>query len=549
MGMSNRWVITIFVLVQLQNAACASFETMPIGHRLYTYAANYTEALTAYNTDPATKEVISQVNVYGGYFARYQIAFSMNCSSTQGGQETLVTNNGVDSLAILQHVPNSKSKYVKCPSGVPPGAKAQVLLDPAFEYIIFSSTSKAGKETDLECDATAPGIVPAYLTFPMDQKATGAACKQKRGSPPPPLPIEYSYSVTQHPTANITQWAAVPGVDSLTVVLDGRMNGCEITKEFPGLPVNCDEFPDLRNASHAQLATLATQIAQAYCTYPQVSGLQVDLEPYAHEYQASLNTLMGLLSAALRGSEHGCKDQTHPAGRALSLFAFPEALQGTGLVEALGPNGYIIVSGYDLYTPDMGDKSMYNTPASYKAKLQQEVDSIHSICGAAGVPFSLAIPISASTHEYEKYTPGKYCGDICTPHTNPSTMVDYVTAALDIVDGNPEVFQLSNSTSLFRGLSLWLWTGPGSDAVEYPNHSGNLWTPGNPGPDVLKIMKQRLPVFPKTPPAPTPTPTPPAPPAPTCQDAPKPLHCPCTHKWDCISNYCTGTCANPPKST
>lgn len=367
------------------------------------------------------------------------------------------------------------------------------LLDPALEYIIFASTQN-GTETDLECDATAAGVVPSELHFPMSQESLGAACKQKRGTPPPPLNDEFKYSVVEHPTANLTAWGQVPGVETLTVVLDGRMNGCDLVKEFPGLPMDCSEAPDLRNATQEQLEDLALGIAEAYCAYPVVSGIQIDLEPYAAPWHKSLNSLLGAVSKALRATEHGCVSERYPQGRAISLFAYPDALQGTGLASALGPNGYIVVSGYDLYTPDMGDKAMFNTPKEYAAKLQKEVNAIQEVCSALRVPFSLAIPISASTHEYEKYTPGKYCGDICTSHQNPARMTDYFNAAINVVEANPLTFPQGNVTSLFRGLSLWLWTGPGGDAVEYPNHSGNLWTPGNPGDDMLTAMRQRLPI-------------------------------------------------------
>merc|ERR1712164_172794 len=101
----------------------------------------------------------------------------------------------------------------------------------------------------------------------------------------------------------------------------------------------------------------------------------------------------------------------------------------------------------------MGDKAMFNNVSAYKKKLQLEVDSIRSVVFPAKIPFSLAIPMSASTHEYENYKPGKYCGDICTPHKNTATQVEYVSAALDVLDANHDVFQ-ANATSLFRGLSL-----------------------------------------------------------------------------------------------
>lgn len=244
------------------------------------------------------------------------------------------------------------------------------------------------------------------------------------------------------------------------------------------------------------MTKVAASIADAYCAYPQVGGIQVDLEPYGGAYIPGLNRLLKAIGEALRSSQHGCVTSQYPEGRSLSFFAFPDALH-EGLQEALGPNGMIVVSGYDLWGGVFGgegDKSMFNTVAQYKTKLQQEVDIIRNVAVRAGMPFSLAIPISASTHEYEKYTPGKYCGDICTQHVNTATMDQYLSTALDVVAQNEDIFQ-GNATSLYRGLSLWLWTGPEASAVEYPNHSGNDWYPANPSGTVLDVLKSRLPAL------------------------------------------------------
>lgn len=62
-----------------------AFNTMPIGHRLYTYAKNWTQGLRDFNTNGGTRQAISQVNAYGGWFSRDKIAFSINCSSAASG--------------------------------------------------------------------------------------------------------------------------------------------------------------------------------------------------------------------------------------------------------------------------------------------------------------------------------------------------------------------------------------------------------------------------------------------------------------------------------
>jgi hypothetical protein len=41
------------------------------------------------------------------------------------------------------------------------------------------------------------------------------------------------------------------------------------------------------------------------------------------------------------------------------------------ICQALGPNGYVVISGYDLY-PDTNNMQ-YNTPAEYKVKLARQV--------------------------------------------------------------------------------------------------------------------------------------------------------------------------------
>ena len=163
----------------------------------------------------------------------------------------------------------------------------------------------------------------------------------------------------------------------------------------------------------------------------------------------------------------------------------------------MGDNGFITISGYDLYAdnPD----SRFNSPAEYKAKLDKQVTAASELLGKTGTPWTLGIPMSASAHEYEAYVPdptGYHCGPACTPYNNSARMIDYVDQALDVVSAHPDIFQMSQE-SLFRGLTLWKWPQPGAPLSDFPKGSGNLWYPDAPAQDTLQLLKRRMPMVPR----------------------------------------------------
>lgn len=201
----------------------------PLGHRVYSYSANYTDAIRAFNSDPKTVSKISHVNVYGGSFSRIPNAYAGTCLSSPSspGQTMLVTNSGPVPVTVLQKVPDSTGKYVKCSVNVAAPVDAskptEVLLtmDPNFEFMLFVSTVD-GKELDQECYTATEGVPPARLDFPMSSDQVSKACAAPRGSPPPPLLPRFDYLVDTKPQADIAKWGTVPGVEGLTVTLDGR---------------------------------------------------------------------------------------------------------------------------------------------------------------------------------------------------------------------------------------------------------------------------------------------------------------------------------------
>ena len=162
----------------------------------------------------------------------------------------------------------------------------------------------------------------------------------------------------------------------------------------------------------------------------------------------------------------------------------------------MGPNAMVVLSGYDLY-PDTND-TRFNTPAEYATKLKRQIGAWLALPEAADTQWTLGLPMSASAHEYEAYVPDasrEHCGPACTPYNNSATQDAYISAALDVVEamgtGADGVFAM-NATSRFRGLSLWLWSGPNTPAGQYPPNSGNYWLPTNPSSAVLDILHQRL---------------------------------------------------------
>lgn len=253
----------------------------------------------------------------------------------------------------------------------------------------------------------------------------------------------------------------------------------------------CDDVPDVRTMTKAEIEHAARTIARTYCALPVVSGVQVDLEPFSGAFVPGVVALLRRTAELLRGPQ--CVDSAHPHGRFVSLFTFAESLatpQGKQLLDAIKPNGYVIISGYDLY-PDNPD-TRFNTVASYRTKLIKQVRATVSVLEGSDLAWSLAIPMTASSHEYESYSPSKkFCGPACTPYKNDAKMVDYVNAALDVVESMPKVFAMSHS-SRFRGLTLWKW-GEEGDVMEYPKHSNNTWLPNAPSAEVLEVLHKRLP--------------------------------------------------------
>lgn len=134
------------------------------------------------------------------------------------------------------------------------------------------------------------------------------------------------------------------------------------------------------------------------------------------------------------------------------------------MYEALRPNGYVIVSGYDLSRAPPG---VLSTPAFYRQQLASAVALAARTAQAAGGAFALGIPGAASTHEFAEYH-NATSGSNVTGHPQ----LEYLQAALDVVTEAG----LRATPDTFLGLALWGFCS----SIAYPLRSDNTFWPSNP---------------------------------------------------------------------
>ena len=115
-------------------------------------------------------------------------------------------------------------------------------------------------------DALLVLVKPLTLTLRFPSSSCSRLAPPSLLLPPPP-----SSSLQ----ADVEAFSKLPGVDAITVVMDGRMDLCDEydaygmgnRSRFP-----CDGAPDIRGMNDATLLDTAKQIASAVCRHASVSG-------------------------------------------------------------------------------------------------------------------------------------------------------------------------------------------------------------------------------------------------------------------------------------
>jgi hypothetical protein len=119
--------------------------------------------------------------------------------------------------------------------------------------------------------------------------------------------------------------------------------------------------PDLRKLNASELSRWADSTAKLYCAHDFVSGIQIDLEPMDERWVTELVVFVGRLATSLRDAHLGCVNDAYPQGRLLAVFG-PPSRATAAMWSALGPNGFYVVSGYDMADSPPGDLRSRSPP-------------------------------------------------------------------------------------------------------------------------------------------------------------------------------------------
>jgi len=243
-------------------------------------------------------------------------------------------------------------------------------------------------------------------------------------------PFQTYFSSDSQQAATI--YSKVTGVQSVICIVDGQMDGGQSWS------------PNLSNLTVSQVEQWADITADLYCSFDQVSGIQIDLEPFEPPYAKNLIAFLARLSSNLRSKNNNCINDIYPDGRSLSTFLFAKEATPT-VLEALGPNGFAIISGYDLGPNPSGTPS---TPVAYGGYLTQSIATIIKSAGDQYY-FALGIPAAASEHEFTNATDtnGQFTsGYPMYSNSSDSYMKEaFIAIEASKIRENPQ----------FLGISLW----------------------------------------------------------------------------------------------
>ena len=265
----------------------------------------------------------------------------------------------------------------------------------------------------------------------------------------------------------------------ITPVLDGSIKGA-----YQGSLKGFNEL------SPKLARIFADKVARQMCADPRVDGVQFDLEPFDvssrngqyYFYRRIADDFSGRVDGKPGNDPFHCVDQAHPRGRYFSVFGSVHSLKpGTASARHVQEimtahhNGYFIVALYDLLSDPPGQR----TPVHHYERLaQRQARMAHESATRLGVPYQLAIPAAASTHEFAACH-GEHCkGGQAQFHE--SAQLSYVKAAMRAVKASGAV-----GDSLYLGTAVWCWN---RDIV----HGGARFMPSEPKGGVISYLGKHL---------------------------------------------------------
>ncbi|HEU0198167.1 MAG TPA: hypothetical protein VFQ88_13265 [Nevskiaceae bacterium] len=242
----------------------------------------------------------------------------------------------------------------------------------------------------------------------------------------------------------------------------------------------------LRGFNHLSPALargFADKVAGAICADPQVSGVQFDLEPFNvasknGQYWFYRRIAEDFAGAGSQGAALHCADAQHPQGRDFSIFGAahdldPHSARGRNLRDILTAqhNGFFIVALYDLSDQPGGHLS---TPQAYAHKAAHQAQMAASDAAALGVPYQLAVPASASAHEYAR------CGGLLCRQPGDGSQLAYLQAAMQAVDDSG-----ARKDPRYLGTAVWAWS-------REITHGSMRFSPSTPPAGVLQFLHEHL---------------------------------------------------------
>jgi len=207
-----------------------------------------------------------------------------------------------------------------------------------------------------------------------------------------------------------------------------------------------DYLSSFNALSNKDAIIYADKVAKVFCKDTHVSGVQFDIEPFDMN-QRGQYYFFEQIAKDFAGKNHPntdgldplhCVDANHPDGRYFSVFTNSYHIDAqVGKVLNQYQNGYIIDALYDL---GAHEKGVATSPDEYRRLVDTEMTNILLKTNQYHVKFQLAIPVSATEHEFESRS----------GHHSGYDQLDYIKAAYSVIDEKK-----IRENVYFRGMVIW----------------------------------------------------------------------------------------------
>lgn len=223
----------------------------------------------------------------------------------------------------------------------------------------------------------------------------------------------------------------------------------------------------------------ADAMAKIICADPNVDGVLYDLEPFDNN---SAGQMALYKRTSVNFASRKCIDKNHPTGRTFGVFLSPNKITDwSAMATALGSNGFLVVSGYDL--GDAITSPPTPTPLfDYQNRLAAIVKNMDSKSTQYKIKYTVGIPASASFSEFSQF--GYYDAEnppsffkLDTDYEPAITQLAYMQAAVGVLSAN-------SKSAYYLGADYWGW-----GQYKSPNPAaGQLLMPNIPMGDVVRYL-------------------------------------------------------------